>query len=132
MDLGVINLNKKTGLLRFSGAIRPCYIFRDNLLHVIKGDRFSIGGFSLSEKVFNTVEYQLKKGDFIYLFSDGFADQFGGAENKKLKMSGFNKLLNELVKLPMDEQYERYNQELNKWMGENPQMDDILLIGFEY
>ncbi|MFL2570973.1 MAG: two-component regulator propeller domain-containing protein [Parvicellaceae bacterium] len=132
MDLGVINLNKKTGLLKFSGAIRPCYIFSDNLLHVIKGDRFSIGGYSLAEKVFNTVEYQLKKGDYVYLFSDGFADQFGGHENKKLKMSGFNKLLNELVKLPMGEQYERYNQELIKWMGDNPQMDDILLVGFEY
>ena len=47
-------------------------------------------------------------------------------------MSGFNKLLNELVKRPMGEQHKKYDQELIKWMGENPQMDDILLIGFEY
>ena len=132
MDLGIINLNKKTGLMKFAGAIRPCYVFRNNKLNLLKGSRFSIGGYSLSDKIFETLEFQLKKGDFIYLFSDGFADQFGGVENKKLKMSGFHEIMESIVRFPMNQQYKMYNETLKQWMGENTQMDDILLMGFEY
>ena len=132
MDLGIINLNKKTGLMKFAGAIRPCYIFRNNKLNLLKGNRFSIGGYSLSDKIFETLEFQLKKGDFIYLFSDGFADQFGGIDNKKLKMSGFHEIMESIVRFPMNQQYKMYNETLKQWMGENTQMDDILLMGFEY
>lgn len=132
MDIGIINLNKKTGLMKFAGAIRPCYIFRNNKFNQLKGNRFSIGGFSLSEKTFETLEFQLKKGDFIYMFSDGFADQFGGVENRKLKMSGFNEIMESIAQFPMDKQYKMYNDTLKQWMGDNPQMDDILLMGFEY
>lgn len=132
MDLAILNLNKKTGLMKFAGAIRPCYIFRDKKLNLLKGSRFSIGGFSLSEKIFETQEFQLKKGDMIYLFSDGFPDQFGGRENKKLKMSGFHQIMESIVQFPMDQQYKMYSEALNQWMGDNPQMDDILLMAFQY
>ena len=118
--------------MKFAGAIRPCYIFRDKKLNLLKGNRFSIGGFSLSDKIFETQEFQLEKGDMIYLFSDGFPDQFGGRENKKLKMSGFHQIMESVVQFPMDQQYKMYSEALSQWMGDNTQMDDILLMAFEY
>ena len=132
MDLAILNLNKKTGLMKFAGAIRPCYIFRNKKLNLLKGSRFSIGGFSLSDKIFETQDFQLEKGDMIYLFSDGFPDQFGGGDNKKLKMSGFHQIMESIVQFPMDQQYKMYSEALNQWMGDNTQMDDILLMAFEY
>lgn len=132
MDLGIINLNKKTGKLKFSGAIRPCHIYRKGDINILSGDRYSIGGYVVKNKDFTTKEFQLKKGDYVYMFSDGFADQFGGKDIKKLKMSGFNGLLDKLSKTPMDSQHEIANNFLENWKGENAQMDDILLIGLEY
>ena len=132
MDLAIVNINKETGLMRFSGAVRPCYIYRDGKQTILKGNRFSIGGFSLLEKVFETTEFQLKKGDLIYLFSDGYADQFGGNDFRKLKMSGFHAILERIVKNPIDQQQALLDKELSDWMGENAQMDDILIMGFEY
>ena len=132
MDLAIININKKTGKLRFSGAIRPCHIYRKGSANILSGDRYSIGGYIVDNKDFTTKEFQLEKGDFIYLFSDGYADQFGGERVKKLKMSGFNGLLDELSSAPMDSQYELASNFLNTWKGENAQMDDVLLIGLEY
>ena len=72
------------------------------------------------------------QGDMIYLFSDGFPDQFGGGDNKKLKMSGFHQIMESIVQFPMDQQYKMYSEALNQWMGDNTQMDDILLMAFEY
>ena len=101
-------------------------------LSSVKVNRFSIGGFSLLEKVFETTEFQLKKGDLIYLFSDGYADQFGGNDFRKLKMSGFHAILEGIVKNPIDQQQALLDKELSDWMGENAQLDDILIMGFEY
>ena len=132
MDLSIICMNRKTGKLRFSGAMRPCHIYRKGSINILSGDRFSIGGFAIGNKEFTTKEFQLKKGDFIYLFSDGYPDQFGGEDVKKLKMSGFNELLDQLAEKPMNEQYKIASNFLKDWMGENAQMDDILLMGIEY
>lgn len=132
MDLAIININKKTGKLRFSGAIRPCHIYRKGSINILSGDRYSIGGFALGHKEFTTKEFQLKKGDFIYLFTDGYPDQFGGENVKKLKMSGFNNILDQLSLVPMDQQYKIASNFLKDWMADNPQMDDILLMGLEY
>lgn len=132
MDLAVLNINKKTGLMKFAGAVRPCYVYRQGKQTILKGNRFSIGGFSLLEKVFDTTEFQLQKGDYIYLFSDGYADQFGGDDFRKLKMSGFHKILDKISNYSMDQQQEILSEEFSAWMGENAQMDDVLVMGFEY
>jgi serine phosphatase RsbU (regulator of sigma subunit) len=132
MDLAIISINKKTGKLKFSGAMRPCHIYRNGSINILSGDRYSIGGFALANKEYTTKEFQLKKGDFIYLFSDGYADQFGGEKVRKLKMSGFNELLDQLASAPMDGQYKIASNFLKNWMGDHSQMDDILLMGLEY
>jgi len=132
MDLAIITINRKTGKLKFSGAMRPCHIYRNGSINILSGDRYSIGGFALANKEYTTKEFQLKKGDFIYLFSDGYADQFGGEKVRKLKMSGFNELLDQLASAPMDDQYKIASNFLKNWMGDNSQMDDILLMGLEY
>ena len=132
MDVAIVNINKKTGLMNFSGAIRSCYICRNSERIVLKGDRYSIGGYIIDDKEFTTQTFQLQKGDLVYLFSDGFPDQFGGERMRKLKMSGFNKLIDEYSLLPIDLQKDKFNTFIKNWIGEGPQMDDILLICFEY
>ncbi len=132
MDVGIININKETSIMSFSGAIRSCYIYRNSKRLVLKGDRYSIGGYMTTDKKFTTQNYQLQKGDFVYLFSDGFPDQFGGERMRKLKMSGFNNLIDEYSSFPMNQQKEKFSNFIKDWIGEGPQMDDILLIGFEF
>jgi len=132
MDVAIININKKTGLMNFSGAIRSCYIYRNSERLVLKGDRYSIGGYIIDDKKFTNQSFKLQKGDLVYLFSDGFPDQFGGERMRKLKMSGFNKLIDEYSSFPINLQKDKFNTFIKDWIGEGPQMDDILLICFEY
>jgi serine phosphatase RsbU (regulator of sigma subunit) len=78
---------------------------------------------------FQTQHIQLKKGDQIYMFSDGYADQFGGPDGKKFKSATFRNLLLETSLLTMTEQKEKLNETIINWMGINEQIDDMLVIG---
>jgi serine phosphatase RsbU (regulator of sigma subunit) len=81
------------------------------------------------EKVFDTVEMQLTKGDLIYMFSDGYPDQFGGPHGKKFKMVRLRNLLRDIYEKPMEEQYNYVKSNFELWRGELPQIDDVLFMG---
>ncbi|MGB0882790.1 MAG: PP2C family protein-serine/threonine phosphatase, partial [Vicingaceae bacterium] len=92
MDVALVSINFTTNKLYFAGAKNPVYIIRNKQLHEIKGDKQPIG-FSENHAPFVNYEYQLEKGDMVYVFSDGYADQFGGPKGKKLKYKPFKNIL---------------------------------------
>ena len=130
MDVSLISINKKTKELLFAGAFNPIYIFRDNQFDTIKADKFPVGTFIHEElQYFETKSYQLKKGDKIYLFTDGFADQFGGVNNKKYKYGQFKETFNRIQNESVTTQQTEIKKEFENWKGENEQVDDVLVIG---
>ncbi|MCF8257472.1 MAG: SpoIIE family protein phosphatase [Flavobacteriales bacterium] len=130
LDIAVCTLNMKNRKLEFSGAYNPLYLFRNGQLTMVKGDRFPVG-MSVGEesKSFTNNEMMLEKDDLIYIFSDGYADQFGGPKGKKLKLHGFRDLLTEIHTLPTNRQGELLALKLDDWMGDLDQVDDIVVIG---
>lgn len=130
LDIAVIVLDEKGGLAKFAGAMRPLYIYRNGSRNIIKGDRYSIGGM-MSQKSFSTKEIEIKKGDKLYIFSDGFADQFGGPYNVKMKIKLFQELMDHICQQDMEQQEKSLISFFNEWKGERKQMDDVLVMGIE-
>ncbi|HOU31034.1 MAG TPA: SpoIIE family protein phosphatase, partial [Bacteroidales bacterium] len=130
MDLALIAYNRKKFTLEFAGAYNPLYLVRNGEVIVYKGDRFPIGMVTIEQKKkFTNVNVDIQPGDMIYMCSDGYADQFGQAENKKFKVGNIKRLLSEIYNLPVNEQKARLEKEIMDWKGDLPQVDDILFIG---
>ena len=130
MDMGFCVLDRKTGTLEFAGAFSPLYLVRDNKIMEIKGNRFSVGLMNdLTEEKFKNHNVELQKDDVIYLFSDGYPDQFGGEEGKKFKYRRFRHLLLNIHSQPASRQRELLDQGIIQWMGDHEQVDDILVMG---
>jgi len=129
MDMVVCEFSIKTRHIRFASAMRPVIIIMDGESYYIKGNRSSIGGESVMEKFFDDQEYYLKEGDTIYLFSDGLPDQFGGIDGKKMKIIRMKRLIEQVSKLPMNEQKEAISKFYFEWKGSFDQVDDVLLMG---
>ncbi len=130
MDLALCVINKKTGMMEFAGAFNPLYLIRNREIIEIKGDNIMIGpdmGFIRSG--FTNHKMQLEPNDRIYMFSDGFADQFGGPEGKKFKYRRFRHLLLSLCDQPLSAQHDILENSMNDWKGNIEQVDDILVIG---
>lgn len=129
MALCVIDQNSKQ--LQFSGAFNPLYIIKNsNRLIEIPGDKMPIGIAAEMEITFKNHLIDFETGDLVYLFSDGFVDQFGGPEGKKYKYRPFRNLLLSICNLPMEEQKRSLKSALNEWRGTLPQLDDITIFGF--
>ncbi len=131
MDVAFCSIDKKDMILEFAGAFNPLYLIRDNKITEIKGDRFAIGldETNFKEQTFKNHIIPLQKNDIFYIFSDGFADQFGGPDGKKYKYRRFRHLLLNLHQLPMEKQHEILENNVMEWRGEQDQVDDILVIG---
>ena len=132
MDMALIVIHKDKKLIEFAGAFNPLYLMRDNEIITFKGSRHPIGyiGERYNSSIFKKQQIPYFKNDILYLFSDGYADQFGGPEGKKFKYRRFRHLLLNIHKLPVDEQKSILHQKMEDWMGKDyPQVDDILLIG---
>jgi serine phosphatase RsbU (regulator of sigma subunit) len=131
MDLGFCAYDYKKRTLEYAGAFNPLYIIRDNEIMEIKGDRFIVGpDYGVQRGEFTNKSVQLLEDDVIYMFSDGYADQFGGPEGKKFKYRRFRHLLMSIHNLPMDEQHMKLEENINEWMGvKNEQIDDQMVIG---
>jgi serine phosphatase RsbU (regulator of sigma subunit) len=130
MDIAlcVFDMEAKKG--EYAGANNPLCIVRNHELIKFKADRFPIGVFEGHKpQLFTNNCFELIDGDCIYLFSDGFADQFGGPENKKFMSRRFEELLVEISTKPMEVQKEMLLRKLSEWKGQNDQVDDILVIG---
>lgn len=136
MDLSLCAVDRKNMKLMFAGANNPVYIVRDKELFELKGNKRAVGGFNLKNEPFINKSFDLKSGDMIYLFSDGYADQFGGDTEakrakggKKFKYCQFKELLKEISNSPMNEQHDRLQNRFFEWKGELEQIDDVCVIG---
>ncbi len=132
MDMVAGFYNKKTMQFRMAGAMNPLIIYRKGEQTYVQGNRFSIGGrYEEPSKEFETKVFDLQKGDKLYLYSDGYPDQFGGPRGKKFKTSGLKTLLNEIQHLPFNKHSEIINDRFHSWKGELDQIDDVIFMGFE-
>lgn len=131
MDITVLEINPSTRHIKFASAMRPVILFIDHELFYIRGNRSGVGGEFTGDKVFDDQEYDLGSGDTIYLFSDGYPDQFGGPKGKKMKVERVKVMLEEIHTLPMDEQYERVKNYFLEWKGDSFQVDDVLFMGLQ-
>lgn len=126
MDVALCLLKGKQ--IQYAGAHNPLWIVRNGELIEVKADKQPIGRFD--ELVpFTSHNVQLEDGDCIYIFSDGYVDQFGGERGKKFKSKAFKELLISITELPMDEQRSRIDEEFENWRGNLEQVDDICVIG---
>lgn len=132
MDLALCAINKtENGVeLEYAGAYNPLWIIRKDstTIEEIKADKEPIGSFDALSS-FNTHTIKLTEGDTFYIFTDGFADQFGGEKGKKLKPINFKNLLLSIVNEPLQTQVDKLNESFENWRGELEQVDDICVIG---
>lgn len=131
LDIALCLINCKTKELQFTGANNPVYIIRNNELIEIKGDRMPVGIHINFNKPFTNNLFKLKSSDQLYLFSDGYADQFGGPNGKKFRYKQFKELLINNSHEPMNIQKEILNNIHDKWRGSLDQIDDILVFGIK-
>ena len=131
MDIALLILDKKNNSIEFAGANNPLYLVRNEELIIYKGDRMPIGIHILLNRPFENQMIETQLGDTIYLFTDGYADQFGGPRNKKFRYNQFQNKILEIHKLPLEKQKEDLLRTLIDWKGKNQQVDDIMIVGFK-
>jgi ligand-binding sensor domain-containing protein/serine phosphatase RsbU (regulator of sigma subunit) len=133
MDVAFCAIDINDMILEFSGAFNPLYLIRDNKITEIKGDRFAIGidETNFKDQTFKNHMIPLQEGDLIYIFSDGYADQFGGPEGKKFKYRRFRHLLLNIHQIPMEDQQNILETSLREWKGEHEQVDDVMVMGIK-
>ncbi|HEV7232103.1 MAG TPA: SpoIIE family protein phosphatase [Bacteroidia bacterium] len=131
IDMTIISIQKKEAKfdLQFAGANNPLWIFRQTGLTEIKGDKQPVGVRTGSQVPFTNHRLELEAGDLIYLFSDGFADQFGGENGKKFRYKPLQKLISDMSMESLLEQKNILSQTLLQWKGNLEQVDDILVMG---
>lgn len=129
MDVAMCSISKDFKTLEYAGANNPLYIVRGGEIQVTKADKFAIASFDHGEHQYSNHVFELQKGDLIYVFSDGYADQFGGSKGKKFMYKQFRDTLIEIKDQSMAKQKEILNDKIESWRGEFEQVDDILVIG---
>lgn len=129
MDMALCILDKKNKQIQFSGAFNPMICIRNNQIVEYKGDRMPVGIHGKMKEHFTTQTIPVQNNDVIYLFSDGYVDQFGGTKGRKFLTKNFRNLLLEINHIPMNEQKEILDETLKDWQGTIPQIDDVLVIG---
>lgn len=132
MDMVFIAIDYHSHILHFAGAKNPIYIVRNGELTEYKGDRHPVGSYvGEAMKKFTNHSIPVQKGDCVYLFSDGYADQFGGPNGKKFMYSRFKELLAANSHLPMEQQQEVLVREFEAWIGSREQVDDVCVFGLK-
>ena len=127
MAICLIDLEKRK--MEFAGAYNPLYLIRGNKLIEIKADKMPVGIHIKEKKNFTTHETDLQSGDHIYLFSDGYTDQFGGEKNQKFKAKRFKDLLLNIQGESLELQKEKLSETFENWRGKEEQVDDVLVFG---
>lgn len=130
MDISYVNIDSSTQTIEFAGAGQGLLLLSGEEITWIRGSKFGLGGdYQGKDRKFETHNISYQQCDCLYLFSDGYADQFGGDLNRKFMMRNFKKLLQSVQSRPMAEQYEVLNLTMDRWRGATPQIDDITVIG---
>ncbi len=130
LDIALCILNHEKKELEYAGANNPLYLIRDNKLIETKADRMPIGIHRRAKESFENHVIPLQKDDVIYIFSDGFIDQFGGEDGRKFLANNFKNLLIEHSSKSMFDQRMIVEKAFEDWKGDRKQLDDILVIGF--
>lgn len=131
IDMVVCKIDKQHKRLLFAGANNPLYLVREKELSEYKTDKMPVS-VHLVMHPFTGHEIKLKPGDAVYLFSDGYADQFGGPKGKKFKYQPFKRLLSSISEKPMHEQGLQLDREFEQWRGDMDQIDDVVVIGLKF
>ena len=130
MDIALCSIDSNAREVQFSSALRHLIVISENKITKIVGNKFPIGGAQLdTERIFTNHLINPNKGDMIYMFSDGFADQFGGDKGKKFMIKQLHELLLSVNNLPLKEQSALLEKTLEDWKGNHSQVDDVLVIG---
>ena len=131
MDIALIIIDKEAKLLQYSGAHNPLYLIRKKELKEVKADKMPIGISERYNRPFKNNKIKLHKNDMLYIFSDGYLDQFGGEHKKKFGIRRFRELLVEIHNKPMMEQRDILDKTITDWQGNFDQIDDILVMGIK-
>lgn len=131
IDIALCVIEPMYGVIQYAGANRPLIMVRDGRINEFKPDKMPIGIAPMEETSFTNHRIEIKPGDNFYLFSDGYIDQFGGEMNKKFKSRKFRELLLSLQGKTMKNQLDIVEKSFDDWKGSGPQVDDVLIFGFE-
>ena len=136
MDIALCAIDYKNNEIQFAGAQNPLYVVYDNKIEIVKADIHGIGGGGMIARIHDPIKkeftnhvFSIKKGMSIYLFSDGYCDQFGGDNRKKFGTQKFKELLLSIQPLSMQKQKEMIAATHSEWKGDTAQIDDILVMG---
>ena len=133
MDISVCTIDMKTNILQFCGAQRPMIMIKDNDLKSFRGNIFPIGEYyNQIEKKFTNNTIELNNNDTIFLFTDGYTTQFSEYNRSKFTVKRLQNLLLSFKDLPLKDQKAELNRNFIEWRGIEPQVDDILVLGFRY
>ncbi len=132
MDIIVCEIDLKTKYMRYAAAMRPLIVYKDGEQIYLRGSHSSVGGvYDKEGKSFEDEGLQLSPGDIVYMFSDGYPDQFGGSMGKKFKMVRLKNMLVDIYQKSMDEQYVHVKNTFNLWKENYEQVDDVLFMGIK-
>lgn len=131
MDIALCSVDTENRIVKYAGANRPIWIIRKGQTEVVetKPTKKAIAGFTDDDQYFDTHELKLQQGDTFYIFTDGYADQFGGEDGKKLMTKKFKEILLDIQGKTMQEQEKYLDTFVDNWRGNREQIDDILVIG---
>lgn len=132
IDISLCEIDLDTKEILIASAKRTSILKRNGKMEKLKGDNRSIGGLDLLKTKFTLKKFQFEKGDALYLFTDGFTDQFGGVNDKKLMISGLFDILEGLEDIEPDKHLSEIQSNFALWKSKTPQVDDLLLIGLQF
>jgi serine phosphatase RsbU (regulator of sigma subunit) len=132
MDMALCIYDQDSGVLEYAGANIPLYLLRGGLLQETKPNKCSIGSMEHGDVDFVRHKISIESGDKIYMFSDGYVDQFGGPKGKKLMYNQFRNILIDIHQFPMHQQQNELLARLDNWKRGQEQVDDILLVGISF
>lgn len=133
MDISLCKINLAERVVEYAGAHRPLYIMKGGVMEEVKGNKFPIGGGIFKNQTnFTNTKIKLGKGDSIYYCSDGFPDQFGGPEGRKLGPKKMREIIERIHTMPMKEALLIFEEQWESWKGNLKQTDDVLLMGIKF
>ncbi len=131
MDISLCAFDRSKNMIQYSGAYNNLYLVRNHELFEYPADRMPIGSYDLSDIEFRTNDIPCLPGDMIYMFSDGYADQFGGPKTKKFKYTQLKEVLVSIHNLTLKEQKKKLEKAFLDWKGTNQQIDDVMILGLK-
>jgi serine phosphatase RsbU (regulator of sigma subunit)/tetratricopeptide (TPR) repeat protein len=129
MDMVMCTFSPDRKKVQFACAMNPLWVIRKNAVIEYRADKFPVGEYLGETRSFTLMEHETEPGDMIYIFSDGYADQFGGPEGKKFKYRQLRDILCTVASLPCTEQERVLLEKFEAWKGQHEQVDDVLIIG---